>query len=106
MLEEYDMRDAAALDVKNQAITVGAHVKYAGTHTRGKVKELRFDGDKTWVLIDSTNLYYDPKHLELVSKETETADREAQSLEEFRKRLDQKREVLHATMEGFDEPGG
>jgi hypothetical protein len=58
------------------------------------------------VLLDSTNLYYDPKHLELVSKETETADREAQSIEEFRKRLDQKREVLHATMEGFDEPGG
>jgi hypothetical protein len=36
----------------------------------------------------------------------ETADREAQSLEEFRSRLDQKRELLHVTMEGFDEPGG
>ncbi|MEI7827062.1 MAG: DUF2098 family protein [Euryarchaeota archaeon] len=100
------MGDEVALDMKNNAITVGAFVKYAGTHTRGKVKELRVDGDKTWVLIDSTNLYYDPKHLELVSKETETADREAQSLEEFRKRLDQKREILHVTMEGFDEPGG
>jgi hypothetical protein len=100
------MGDMVALDMKNNAITIGAHVKYAGTHTRGKVEELRVDGDKTWVLLDSTNLYYDPKHLELVSKETETADREAQSLEEFRKRLDQKREVLHATMEGFDEPGG
>jgi len=100
------MGDPVALDMKNNAITIGAHVKYAGTHTRGKVKELRVDGDKTWVLIDSTNLYYDPKHLELVSKETETADREAQSLEEFRKRLDQKREMLHVTMEGFDEPGG
>lgn len=100
------MGDEVALDMKNNAITVGAFVKYAGTHTRGKVKELRVDGDKTWVLIDSTNLYYDPKHLELVSKETETADREAQSLEEFRKRLDQKREMLHVTMEGFDEPGG
>ncbi len=100
------MGDEVALDMKNNAITVGAFVKYAGTHTRGKVKELRVDGDKTWVLIDSTNLYYDPKHLELVSKETEMADREAQSLEEFRKRLDQKREMLHVTMEGFDEPGG
>ena len=100
------MGDVGALDMKNHAIMIGAHVKYAGTHTRGKVKELRVDSDKTWVLLDSTNLYYDPKHLELVSKETETADREAQSIEEFRKRLDQKREVLHATMEGFDEPGG
>jgi hypothetical protein len=100
------MGDEVAFDMKDRAITVGAHVKYIGTHTRGKVKELRSDGDKTWVLIDSTNLYYDPKHLELVSKEAATADREAQSLEEFRQRLDAKRDLLHATMEGFDEPGG
>jgi hypothetical protein len=100
------MGDEIALDMKNRAITVGAHVKYAGTHTRGKVLELRVLDEKTWVLVDSTNLYYDPKHLELVSKETVTADREAQSLEEFRKRLDEKRELLHVTMDGFDEPGG
>jgi len=100
------MVDEVALDMKNRAITVGAHVKYAGTHTRGKVLELRVFDEKTWVLIDSTNLYYDPKHLELVSKEAVTADREAQSLEEFRKRLDEKRELLHVSMDGFDEPGG
>jgi hypothetical protein len=100
------MGDEVALDMKNRAITVGAHVKYAGTHTRGKVLELRVFDEKAWVLIDSTNLYYDPKHLELVSKETGTVDREAQSLEEFRKRLDEKRELLHVTMDGFDEPGG
>jgi hypothetical protein len=100
------MSDDVALDIKNRAITVGAYVKYAGTHTRGKVLELQVFDEKTWVLIDSTNLYYDPKHLEIVSKETVTADREAQSLEEFRKRLDEKRELLHVSMEGFDEPGG
>jgi hypothetical protein len=100
------MDDEVALDMKNRAITVGAHVKYAGTHTRGKVLELRVLDEKTWVLVDSTNLYYDPKHLELVSKGTVAADREAQSLEEFRKHLDEKRELLHVTMDGFDEPGG
>jgi hypothetical protein len=100
------MGDEVALDMKNRAITVGAHVKYAGTHTRGKVLELRVFDEKAWVLIDSTNLYYDPKHLELVSKETGTVDREAQSLEEFRKRLDEKRELLQVSMDGFDEPGG
>jgi len=93
-------------DMKNHAISIGAHVKYVGTHTRGKVKEIRVAGSSTWVLIDSTNLYYDPKHVELVSKEMETSDKEAQSLEEFRKRLDEKREMLHATMGSFDEPGG
>jgi hypothetical protein len=41
-----------------------------------------------------------------VSKEMETADKETQSLEEFRRRLDEKREMLQATMGGFDEPGG
>jgi hypothetical protein len=100
------MGDEVALDMKNRAITVGAHVKYAGTHTRGKVLELRVFDEKAWVLIDSTNLYYDPKHLELVSKETGTVDREAQSLEEFRKHLDEKRELLQVSMDGFDEPGG
>jgi hypothetical protein len=100
------MDDEVALDIKNRAITVGAYVKYAGTHTRGKVLELNVFDEKTWVLIDSTNLYYDPKHLELVSKETAIADREAQSLEEFRKLLDEKRELLHVSMDGFDEPGG
>lgn len=100
------MGDKAAFDMKDRAITVGAHVKYIGTHTRGKVKELRNDGGKTWVLIESTNLYYDPKHLEVVSEEAQMIDREAQSLEEFRKRLDQKREVLQATIEGVGEPGG
>ncbi|MGZ4923357.1 MAG: DUF2098 domain-containing protein [Halobacteriota archaeon] len=100
------MEDVLALDIKNRPITLGAYVKYAGTHTRGQVSELQVFDNKIWVLIDSTNLYYDPKHLEIVSKETVATDREAQSLEEFRKRLDEKREMLHVSMEGFDEPGG
>ena len=100
------MSGPVVYDMRNHAISVGAYVKYAGTHTRGKVKGIRVDGDSTWVLIDSTDLYYDPKHVELVSKETETSDKEAQSLEEFRRRLDEKRELLHADMGGFDEPGG
>ena len=100
------MSDVIAYDMKNHEISGGAQVKYAGTHTRGKVKEIRVVGDSTWVLVDSTNLYYDPHHLELVSKEMDTADKETQSLEEFRRRLDEKREMLQATMGGFDEPGG
>jgi hypothetical protein len=100
------MTDAVAYDMKNRAIAVGAHVKYVGTHTRGEVKEICTEGDSTWVLVDSTNLYYNPKHLELVSKETEKTDKEAQSLDEFRRRLDEKRELLRATIEGVDEPGG
>jgi len=56
------MSDANCLRYEESGIKCWLALKYAGTHTRGKVKEIRVAGDSTWVLIDSTNLYYDPKH--------------------------------------------
>ncbi len=101
------MSDTAACDARNQLITVGSYVKYIGTHTRGKVIEVKTDGDHPWVLLDSTNLFYDPKHLELVDEATQhVTDKEVQSLDEFRKRLEEKREFLEKAKESFDEPGG
>ncbi len=101
------MSESVACDARNQTITVGAHVKYVGTHTRGKVTEIQSDGDHTWVLLDSTDLFYDPKHLELVDEAAEKVeDKEVQSLDEFRKRLEAKREFLETARESFDEPGG
>jgi len=100
------MSDNVACDARNRPIAEGDYVKYAGTHTRGRVKEIRTDGDRKWVLIDSTDLYYDPKHLELATEVAEAADKEVQSLDEFRKRLDHKRESMRTAMESFDEPGG
>ncbi|MGZ4902155.1 MAG: DUF2098 domain-containing protein [Halobacteriota archaeon] len=101
------MDDIVACDARNQAIKVGTHVKYVGTHTRGKVKEIKTDGDRQWVLLDSTNLFYDPRHVELVNEKAEkVADKEVQSLEDFRRRLEEKREYLQTARETFDEPGG
>ncbi|MDD1721631.1 MAG: DUF2098 domain-containing protein [Euryarchaeota archaeon] len=101
------MNDSVASDARNNTITVGAHVKYVGTHTRGKVKEIQTGGDHQWVLLDSTNLLYDPKHLEVVNEATEkVVDKEVQSLDEFRKRLEEKRDYLQTARETFDEPGG
>ncbi len=101
------MNDSVASDARKNAITLGAHVKYVGTHTRGRVKEIQTDGDHQWVLLDSTNLFYDAKHLEVVNEATEkVVDREVQSLDEFRKRLEEKREYLQTAKESFDEPGG
>ncbi|MGZ4904839.1 MAG: DUF2098 domain-containing protein [Halobacteriota archaeon] len=101
------MNDSVARDERNQAITVGTNVKYIGTHTRGKVKEIQTDGDRQWVLLDSTNLFYDPKHLEVVDETAEkVVDKEVQSLDEFRKRLEEKRESLQTAKDSFDEPGG
>lgn len=101
------MADIVACDAWNQAIAVGSHVKYVGTHTRGKVKEIKTDGDRQWVLLDSTNLFYDARHLELVKETAEKVeDKEVQSLEEFRRRLEEKREYLQTARESYDEPGG
>jgi len=101
------MVDIVACDARNQAIEIGSHVKYVGTHTRGKVKEIKTDGDRHWVLLDSTNLFYDPRHLELVNETAEKVeDKEVQSLEEFRQRLEEKREYLQTARESYDEPGG
>ncbi len=101
------MNDSVASDARNNPITLGAHVKYIGTHTRGKVKEIQTDEGHQWVLLDTTNLLYDPKHLEVVNEATEkVVDREVQSLDEFRKRLEEKRESLQTARESFDEPGG
>ncbi len=101
------MTDAVACDARNNVITVGAHVKYVGTHTRGTVKDIRSDGDHQWVLLDSTNLLYDAKHVEIVNEATEkVVDKEVQSLDEFRRRLEEKREYLKTAHESYDEPGG
>ncbi len=101
------MDESVACGARNQTITVGAHVKYMRTHTRGKVKEIKSDHDRQWVLLDSTNLFYDAKQLELVDEATEKAeDKEVQSLDEFRKRLEEKRDYLETAKESFDEPGG
>ncbi len=101
------MNNDTACDARDHVITVGAHVKYEGTHTRGKVTEIQTEGDHQWVLLDSTNLFYDSKHLEVVDETAEKeVDKEVQSLDEFRKRLEEKREFLEKARESFDEPGG
>ncbi len=101
------MSESTAFDARNQTITVGAYAKYVHTHTRGKVAEIKTDGDHKWVLLDSTNLFYDAKQLELVDETTEkVTDKETQSLDEFRKRLEEKRECLETAKDSFDEPGG
>ncbi len=101
------MSESVARDARDQTITVGSYVKYEGTHTRGKVTDIKADGDHKWILLDSTNLFYDSRHLELIDEAAaETEDKEVQSLEEFRKRLEEKREYLETARESFDEPGG
>jgi hypothetical protein len=57
------------------------------------------------VLLDSTELLYDSKFVEVIQEEEKASDREAQSLEEFRKRLEEKRATLQREMANVDECG-
>ena len=60
---------------------------------------------KRWVLLDSTELLYDSNYVEVIREEEKAADREAQSLEEFKKRLEEKRATLQREMANVDECG-
>jgi len=102
---EEGMAEATICDMKGNSISKGAYVKYSGTNTRGKVKEIRSDDNKKWVLLDSTELLYDSNYVEVVREEEKAADREAQSLEEFKKRLEEKRATLQKEMANVDECG-
>jgi len=99
------MAQATICDMKGNSISTGAYVKYLGTNTRGKIIEIRSDGTKNWVLLDSTELFYDSNYVEVIKEEEKGTDREVQSLEEFKKRLDEKRETLQREMTNVDECG-
>jgi hypothetical protein len=99
------MAEATICDMRGNLISTGTYVKYSGTNTTGKVKEIRSDGNKKWVLLDSTELLYDSNFVEVVKEGEKAIDREAQSLEEFRKRLEEKRAALEREMANVDECG-
>ena len=99
------MAEATICDMKGNLISEGTYVKYSGTNTRGKVKEIRSEDSKKWVLLDSTELLYDSNYIEVIREEEKAADREAQSLEEFKKRLEEKRATLQKEMANVDECG-
>jgi len=99
------MAEATICDMKGNSISAGAYVKYSGTNTRGKIIEIRSDGTKNWVLLDSTELLYDSNYVEVIKEEEKGTDREVQSLEEFKKRLEEKRETLQREMTNVDECG-
>jgi hypothetical protein len=53
-------------DIRNRVIKEGGHVKYLGTNTTGVVEDICFKGEKTWIKIDKTGLYYLSEYLMVV----------------------------------------
>lgn len=56
-------------DVRGIPIAKGNHVRYTGTGSTGEVTNLRSDDEGSWVLLDTTELWYKTDSLEVIREE-------------------------------------
>ncbi len=54
---------------RNREILVGSHVRYSGTGSAGEVLEIRSDDKGLWAKVDTTQLWYNSRYLELMDKD-------------------------------------
>jgi hypothetical protein len=47
----------------------GAHVRYKGTGSAGEVLDLRSDDEGIWAKVDTTDLWYNTRYLEVLDEE-------------------------------------
>jgi hypothetical protein len=64
--------DVEAVNQKNKEILVGSHVRYSGTGSAGEVLSVRSDEDGVWAKMDTTELWYNSRYLELLNEEEYT----------------------------------
>lgn len=55
-------------DVRGKEIKQGIHVRYTGTGSTGEVIDLKSDDEEAWVLLDTTNLWYKTKFVEIIGE--------------------------------------
>jgi hypothetical protein len=58
----------AVEDVRGKPIDKGVHVRYTGTGSAGEAVDFRTDDQGTWVLLDTTDLWYKTKFLEVIGE--------------------------------------
>lgn len=56
-------------DVRGIPINKGNHVRYTGTGSTGEVTDLKSDDEGSWVLLDTTELWYKTDALEVIKEE-------------------------------------
>ncbi|MFA0834279.1 DUF2098 domain-containing protein [Methanobacterium formicicum] len=61
-----------SVNPKNKEILVGSHVRYSGTGSAGEVLSVRSDEDGVWAKMDTTELWYNSRYLELLNEEEYT----------------------------------
>ena len=84
---------------RNEELSIGVHVRYNGTGSAGEVLALRSDDDGIWAKVDTTQLWYNSRYLELLdegeyrkikdreSKKNQKLDEDADERELTKKRL-------------------
>ncbi len=85
-----------ATDLYGKPIIVGVTVKYITTRTVGKVVGMKKEDDRTWALLDKTNLYYDTRYLEVTAASTNADEDERANLniDEVEKKIKDMEDML------------
>jgi hypothetical protein len=55
-------------DVRGKPIQKGVHVRYTGTGSAGEAVDFRTDDQGTWVLLDTTDLWYKTQSIEVIGE--------------------------------------
>ncbi|MGB9200943.1 DUF2098 domain-containing protein [Methanobacterium sp.] len=55
-------------DVRGKPIQKGIHVRYTGTGSAGEAVDFKTDDQGTWVLLDTTDLWYKTNSLEVIGE--------------------------------------
>ncbi|MEM2943828.1 MAG: DUF2098 family protein [Methanomassiliicoccales archaeon] len=78
-------------------MNVGDYARYKNTGTVGRIVEIKVEGNVTWALLDTYNLYYDLSTLE------EAGPEEHRVAAEKEKGLEEKIEEIKKTRESLEE---
>ena len=55
-------------DVRGKPIQKGFHVRYTGTGSAGEAVDFKTDDQGTWVLLDTTDLWYKTNSIEVIGE--------------------------------------
>jgi hypothetical protein len=90
-------------DSHGRNIEIGGHVRYNGTGSSGEVLALRSDIEGTWAKLDSTNLWYNSRYLEVINKEEYLKLKKREARKKIQKADDEseKEEMAKKTIENL-----
>ncbi|HMK53875.1 MAG TPA: DUF2098 domain-containing protein [Methanobacteriaceae archaeon] len=90
-------------DSRGKNIIKGVHVRYTGTGTAGEVLDIREDPEGKWARMDSTDLWYNARFLEVLKPEEYQKVKHRETLKERMGKVDEteKEEVARKTVENM-----